>query len=340
MGVSYGSAWGLSDDGKVLVGLYWRPGQPDGTAHACYWTATSGVVSLGSGGGNSRANDADYDGSVIVGWDEDPSFGTWWPAVWVDGVKTILSTDDWFCEATAVTPDGSLVLGYTYDEVGAQRRVAAAWRWTGSIWREELLGILPGSHVEWGLASPNDVTADGSLVVGYNRFSDPSNATGFIWTAETGMIDVEDFLVDNGITLDPWFNIQTLTGVSDDGTVMIGIGQEIMPPFIYKSFIIRTSPVSSVRDVASRSAVGPNYPNPFNPSTTIPVTLENGGPARLEVYDVSGRRVRVLHRGELPAGRHEFSWDGRDDRGVAVSSGVYLARFSDPAGTSASRRDR
>ncbi len=70
---AYGSAWGLSEDGQTLVGLYWRPGQPGGSAHASRWTPATGVVDLGSGGGSCRANDANQDGTVIVGWDEDPS---------------------------------------------------------------------------------------------------------------------------------------------------------------------------------------------------------------------------------------------------------------------------
>ena len=63
MGDYYGSAWGISGDGEMVVGLYWRPGQPGGSANAFAWTESTGAVGLGSDGGNSRANDADYDGS-------------------------------------------------------------------------------------------------------------------------------------------------------------------------------------------------------------------------------------------------------------------------------------
>ena len=72
--------------------------------------------------------------------------------------------------------------------------------------------------------------------------------------------------------------------------------------------------------------LGPNYPNPFNPATTLPVALAAAGQARVSVLDTSGRLLRTLHSGELAAGAHEFSWDGRDAAGRPLGSGVYLYR--------------
>ena len=50
------------------------------------------------------------------------------------------------------------------------------------------------------------------------------------------------------------------------------------------------------------------------------------GPASVQVFDVRGRLVRSLHEGPLEAGPHDLAWDGRDDRGAALASGVYLVR--------------
>jgi hypothetical protein len=72
-------------------------------------------------------------------------------------------------------------------------------------------------------------------------------------------------------------------------------------------------------------------PNPFNPETTIRLDLPQAGLVRLEVFDVVGQRVRVLASGELPAGVHQVKWDGRNEQGVPVSSGMYLCRLQ--AGT-------
>ncbi len=70
-----------------------------------------------------------------------------------------------------------------------------------------------------------------------------------------------------------------------------------------------------------------NVPNPFNPVTTIRFGLPERAEARIEIYDVAGRVVRVLAEGTLPAGEHEVVWDGRDGHGHAVSSGVYFYRM-------------
>ncbi len=67
-----------------------------------------------------------------------------------------------------------------------------------------------------------------------------------------------------------------------------------------------------------------NYPNPFNPTTTISIALPTDSPVKLEIFDISGRKVRTLVSGNLPAGRHEIVWDGRNAAGTSVSSGVYL----------------
>jgi len=75
-----------------------------------------------------------------------------------------------------------------------------------------------------------------------------------------------------------------------------------------------------------------NMPNPFNPSTTLRFGLPEAGHVTLAVYDVNGRLVRNLAAGRFEAGRHEVVWDGKDDNGREVASGVYLARLTAPQG--------
>lgn len=68
-----------------------------------------------------------------------------------------------------------------------------------------------------------------------------------------------------------------------------------------------------------------NYPNPFNPSTSFSVTLPIDKSVNIRVYDVSGRLVKTIVEGQfMPAGTHEFSWDGTSDSGAMVASGTYL----------------
>jgi hypothetical protein len=70
-----------------------------------------------------------------------------------------------------------------------------------------------------------------------------------------------------------------------------------------------------------------NYPNPFNPDTRITFTLRREGSMTIAMYDVLGRRVRTIMEGYLEEGVHTVTWEGRDDRGVALPSGVYYCRF-------------
>jgi aminopeptidase N len=70
-----------------------------------------------------------------------------------------------------------------------------------------------------------------------------------------------------------------------------------------------------------------NFPNPFNPKTTIAFDLPAAGPARLAIYDVAGRLVRVLAEGRLATGRQQLDWDGCDAAGREAAAGLYLARL-------------
>ena len=74
-------------------------------------------------------------------------------------------------------------------------------------------------------------------------------------------------------------------------------------------------------------ALDAGYPNPFADQTTMDYRLDARGPATLEVFDLLGRRVRVLVDGEQAAGSHTAEWDGRDGAGRSVANGVYLIRL-------------
>jgi hypothetical protein len=70
-----------------------------------------------------------------------------------------------------------------------------------------------------------------------------------------------------------------------------------------------------------------NFPNPFNPEACIEFSLPDPGRISLRVYNLKGQLVRELNSDLYPQGKHRVVWDGRDDEGKAVSSGVYLFRL-------------
>jgi hypothetical protein len=67
-----------------------------------------------------------------------------------------------------------------------------------------------------------------------------------------------------------------------------------------------------------------NYPNPFNPNTTIKLTIPRTGKVSLKVFNVRGELVRTLVNGQLEAGTHDIVWDGKSDQGSQAASGVYF----------------
>jgi hypothetical protein len=89
--------------------------------------------------------------------------------------------------------------------------------------------------------------------------------------------------------------------------------------------------------VTHRNRLDQNVPNPFNPATEIRFELAEPGDIALTVYDVSGRHVRTLAAGSWTRGEHVVRWDGRDETGTPVSTGVYFYRLR-AAGFSETRK--
>ena len=93
-------------------------------------------------------------------------------------------------------------------------------------------------------------------------------------------------------------------------------------------FINQNSPPTAVAVESATPSdfiLGANYPNPFNPATTIPLSVPDGAEAvDVAIYNLLGQLVRQVWSGPLTAGEHRLTWDGRDDKGRPVASGAYL----------------
>ena len=108
------------------------------------------------------------------------------------------------------------------------------------------------------------------------------------------------------------------------------------PPSNQKSLVRRVMewfvPYTGVDDgpaaVETKLALGQNFPNPFNPTTTIRFSVPSGAPnVRLTIHNVNGRVVKTLVDSPLAAGPHAVTWDGTNGRGRSVASGVYFCRI-------------
>ena len=94
-------------------------------------------------------------------------------------------------------------------------------------------------------------------------------------------------------------------------------------------FVLRHGP-GDLGGALRRLTIQPGRPNPFRTTTTLQYDLPAAGNCRVSIYDVKGRRVRVLHDGPAPVGTNRVDWNGRDDRGARVAAGVYFARVATP----------
>ena len=127
-----------------------------------------------------------------------------------------------------------------------------------------------------------------------------------------------------------------LTLGSDPGTNTVSATVEGLEPRIFTA-TGQESPLVSFFDtflgggklvaLPDSPQLAQNAPNPFNSQTVLAYFLHAPGPARVEVFALSGQRVAVLHQGPQQAGYHRLHWDGRDDTGRLVASGMYLYRL-------------
>ena len=100
-------------------------------------------------------------------------------------------------------------------------------------------------------------------------------------------------------------------------------------PEVLKAYLVMLFNPAGKEETPVQSYLGQNYPNPFNPMTWIPYQLSEGASVEISIYDINGRLVRTLEVGWKPAGYYlskerSAQWDGRDQSGDRVCSGVYF----------------
>jgi hypothetical protein len=112
-------------------------------------------------------------------------------------------------------------------------------------------------------------------------------------------------------------NADYIVESGDPVTAFTGNGRTTKKP----KRIVLTGANTAVRGLS-------NSPNPFNPTTTISFELTRPAHATVQIYDVGGARIRSLVSRDLSAGVHQSRWDGTDDQGRPVASGIYFYRLA------------
>jgi len=233
--------------------------------------------------------------------------------------------------------------GFIFDSL---LEIPGNWFEVSSFSKQEIVNLVPGSYLvefDCALSAQGFKGGSGSTSFGIDMFN-----TVNVWAQNT--IDPGDCLT--GVPCPTLADIDGLNGVdgrdfllwyqspvdvTSDGVVDIA-DEAAMAHLMGLEMIdadgngivdgLEPSPVAP-GVLASRAVqLHPAYPNPFNPRTILSFTLPSAEAVDLIVYDVKGLRVRTLLSGDARTeGRHEVTWNGRDDSGLATPAGVYFYRL-------------
>jgi len=162
--------------------------------------------------------------------------------------------------------------------------------------------FIYGDYPEYG----NDLPTEPTQLLHIKMEIADSNQTAGLSFEQPLMVG-QQYQSDNTTKYDPVIASDTNDGQLDDTPSAIEQNGQVVPDKFY---------------------LYNNYPNPFNPATTLKFDLpQNVQNVKLVIYDVLGRQVAILYSGSLTAGRYSYTWDGRNQAGNLMPSGVYFASF-------------
>jgi hypothetical protein len=234
-----------------------------------------------------------------------------------------------------------------FDKDGDVDLIAAGWDKAVHVW--DFPDMFNPHLVPWGSYRGNlfnDGNTGSELPTGvFNatfQFALRNGYVDLMWQVppETGyLFHVSRAPVNNG-DAGAFVRIATDVAVDADGLVRYtDAGAQPGTGYVYRvesaNDPSRSFTTVTVYIAVTRAGLSQNYPNPFNPSTMIEYLVPDGTARKISlvVYDVHGARVRTLVDNAQTGGRHVVEWDGRDNRGNRVSSGIYFYRLTQPGYT-------
>lgn len=289
--VSAGSGYYISGDGSTIVGVAKtvNPASTEATkfAHAVAWSEKEGMMDLGgifdNIGRSTRANCVSYDGSVVVGWQDE--HGPWHSAVWRKNPAGGYYPNEFLLK------DPSKGSADQKNRIGQCRSVSLNGKWIGGrgqgsvtacengwIWSEET-GVIELPKLEEGYVE--GVNNDGTMATGFT-----GGMQGFIWTKDDGTKTLNEYVYEKfGLDLGDVYLMSAL-GISPNGRYLCGWAMEGQ---IVKAYRLDLQYGSSIDSHAMEQCKASVYPNPVSDVLHVDVPFDMSTQIRL--LDAQGRTI-------------------------------------------------
>jgi hypothetical protein len=165
----------------------------------------------------------------------------------------------------------------------------------------------------------------GLISMVYERKEALKPGDGVIFEAKFRIDDpaLEKFEISSFETQNPGHKLSFVFNNWDTGRPIVA---HVNPEMVDATIALKGNPTDNVT-LPTQFSLDQNFPNPFNPSTTIMYSLKDPGHVTLSIYNVLGQNVRTLVDEYQNAGSYTTIWDGSDDRGNGVASGMYFYRI-------------
>jgi len=210
------------------------------------------------------------------------------------------------CFAATTPPNNDWLISQLFENVGENASVG--------FWAKSVTAQYGLERFKVGLSGGGTAPANFTFISGASYVTAPIDWTWFEY-------DIPASYVGQDIRV----GIQC---VSNDAFV-----------FMVDDFVMDLGEVSNVDPVTPvvATALNGNFPNPFNPETTISYSIKGTNPVTIEIYNTKGQKVKTLVNETKAEGHYQAKWDGRDDNNQPVTSGVYFFRMKSGKFTSSKK---
>lgn len=196
----------------------------------------------------------------------------------------------------------------------------------GKPWGSKNVG-LDATGVSGGLPSGVDAYDLNWIVVKLVMNGTADNDNVYYWINPDPNVEPDTTMADSSGNWNGSGGFNRLRiGSGNSPTPCEALYDEIRFSKTFEGLIIESA-VASNPITLQQFALKQNYPNPFNPTTTISYSVDKTQNVRLQIYDQLGHNIRTLWSGVQNAGEYQLQWDGTDDFGQSVASGLYLYRL-------------